>query len=123
MVSTAPFEFRDSTRTFCPSYSRYSIMPQAFWDEVYTSKTAFVSDKVTGIGFTPVGVDFYFIGERGDQYGPFGARYPIQKYNQTGRGYFRCASKTPLLNSTNANNSASGGRMLGGQLRNFFESV
>ena len=98
-------------------------MPQAFWDQGVTHFSVLVSDPVTQIGFTPVGVDFFFIGDRSDQFGPFGEKIPLQKYNQTGRGYFRCASKTPLLNNTNANNSASGERMLGGQLRNIFESV
>ncbi|KAL3800886.1 hypothetical protein ACHAW5_002037 [Stephanodiscus triporus] len=40
---------------------------------------------------SPVGVDFYRIGERGNQFGPFGALYPLQKYNQTGRGIWRCS--------------------------------
>ena len=48
-----------------------------------------VSDPTSGS--TPVGVDFYVIGERGDQFGPFGALYPIQLHNQTGKGYYRCA--------------------------------
>ena len=40
---------------------------------------------------TPVGVDFFWIGERGGQFGPFGALKPMQKDNQTGRGIFRCS--------------------------------
>ena len=37
------------------------------------------------------GVDFYWIGERGKQFGPYGALYPLQINNQTGRGVFRCS--------------------------------
>ncbi|KAL7533728.1 hypothetical protein ACHAXR_006358 [Thalassiosira sp. AJA248-18] len=33
---------------------------------------------------SPVGVDFYYVGERGSQFGPFGALYPVQKHNTTG---------------------------------------
>jgi len=61
----------------------------AFWYRAYSEElTYMVSDPTSGS--TPVGVDFYVIGERGDQFGPFGALYPIQLHNQTGRGYYRC---------------------------------
>ena len=53
-----------------------------------------ISDPTSGA--TPVGADFYFIGERGGeeggQFGPFGELIPLQKYNQTGRGYYRCTN-------------------------------
>jgi len=62
----------------------------------------FISDKTKKDN--PVGVDFYFIGERGDQFGPFGALYPAQLYNQTGRGYYRCGGPLPQLK--NAQNSS-----------------
>jgi len=58
--------------------------------------TVFVSDVTTGD--TPVGVDFYWVGERGEQYGPFGVLYPYA--NQTGRGYFRCSD--PIQSNTTA---------------------
>jgi len=61
----------------------------AFWNRAYSKVTQYVSDPTDGD--TPVGVDFYAIGERGEQFGPFGALYPMQVHNQTGRGYFRCA--------------------------------
>ena len=61
----------------------------AFWSNVYSSSTLYVSDSTTRD--SPVGVDFYWIGERGNQFGPFGALYPLQKYNQTGRGIWRCS--------------------------------
>lgn len=43
------------------------------------------------------GVDFYVIGERGDQFGPYGALYPMQLNNQTGRGVFRCTDSNPYV--------------------------
>lgn len=49
--------------------------------------TIFVSD-ITDQD-TPVGVDFYWTGEKGEQFGPFGVLYPWS--NETGRGYFRCS--------------------------------
>lgn len=70
----------------------HNDLAPAFWDGVYAINNTFaVSSLVTEIGFTPVGVDFFLIGEGGDQFGPFGALYPVQKFNHTGRGYFRCA--------------------------------
>mmetsp|Transcript_39110 Transcript_39110/g.94141 ORF Transcript_39110/g.94141 Transcript_39110/m.94141 type:complete len:376 (-) Transcript_39110:222-1349(-) len=60
----------------------------AFWYQAYSVSTQFVSDPTSGS--TPVGVDFYWIGERGDQFGPFGSLIPLQLYNQTGRGVYRC---------------------------------
>lgn len=64
-----------------------------FWGRHYDPKfTKFVSEPTKKD--TPVGVDFYRIGKRitdTDQFGPFGELHPVQKYNQTGRGFFRCA--------------------------------
>lgn len=37
----------------------------AFWTKAYSETTVYTSDPTTGDG--PVGVDFYLIGERGDQ--------------------------------------------------------
>ena len=54
-----------------------------------------VSDPTTND--TPVGVDFYWIGETGDQFGPYGALYPLQLHNQTGRGIFRCTESNPFV--------------------------
>ena len=78
--------------------------------------TKVVSDPVGATGYTPVGVDFFMIGERGEQFGPFGARIPFQLYNQTGRGYFRCSDEASVDLSI-ANNTAlgAGGRDLGGR--------
>jgi len=47
-----------------------------------------------------VGVDFYEIGERGNQFGPYGALYPLQLNNQTGRGVFRCTGPLTYRNFT-----------------------
>ena len=75
----------------------------AFWDRALQQGTVVVSDPTTnGI---PVGVDFYFRGETGDQFGPFGALYPIQVYNQTGRGNFRCTESTPFVDQLTTNGS------------------
>eukprot|EP00804_Cyclotella_cryptica_P027652 CCRYP_010272-RA/>CCRYP_010272-RA protein AED:0.09 eAED:0.09 QI:844/1/1/1/0.75/0.77/9/300/469 len=61
-----------------------------FWSNDFThnevNDTVFVSDPTTES--TPVGVDFYEIGEQGEQYGPFGVLYPMQ--TPPGRGYFQC---------------------------------
>ncbi len=58
-----------------------------------------MSDVTTGD--TPVGVDFYWIGERGEQFGPFGVLNPFS--NVTGRGHFRCSD--PESNSTSTSNA------------------
>jgi hypothetical protein len=63
----------------------------AFWSEGFSldSPTLIaLSDPTTGD--TPVGVDWYLIGERGTQFGPFGALYPMQKDGLEGRGLFGC---------------------------------
>mmetsp|Transcript_24187 Transcript_24187/g.41279 ORF Transcript_24187/g.41279 Transcript_24187/m.41279 type:complete len:672 (+) Transcript_24187:20-2035(+) len=78
-------EYRESTTYAIKNY-------HAFWDEVYTMSTIIVSDPVPRTGFTPVGVDFFTIGERGEQFGPFGVKLPLQLHNQTGRGAYRCSS-------------------------------
>jgi len=74
-------------RLFSFNHSFYQI--QAFWDENWTENRKFISAPTQES--SPVGVDWYQIGERGSQFGPFGALNPVQLYNQTGRGYFRCA--------------------------------
>jgi len=70
----------------------------AFWSNAYAESTVYVSDSTTGD--SPVGVDFYLIGERGDQFGPFGALDPLQKDGQVGRGIFRCTGPPTLKNGT-----------------------
>lgn len=57
-----------------------------FWDRTYDDRALVVSDPTTGS--FPVGVDFYKIGERGQQYGPMGLLHPLQ--SPPGRGIFRC---------------------------------
>lgn len=76
----------------------------AFWGEAYNDVTFYVSDPTDG--YTPVGVDWFNIMERGEQFGPFGALQPIQMYNQSGRGYFRCAGEyIPPFSDTNSTDS------------------
>ena len=67
----------------------------AFWAKAYHPRlTYFVSEPTTKA--TPVGVDFYWIEQRGEQFGPFGSLVPIQLHNQTGRGFFRCNGTSQL---------------------------
>lgn len=70
----------------------------AFWYRAYAYNTIFVSDPTKES--SPVGVDWYRIGERGDQFGPLGALSPVQLYNQTGRGFFRCAGHVQNKNAS-----------------------
>jgi|SRR6056300_1077978 len=83
------------------------ILPlsSAFWDRSLQQDTIIVSDPTTND--IPVGVDFYFIGETGDQFGPFGALYPLQVNNQTGRGAFRCTESTPFVDMVTPNGTGS----------------
>ena len=68
-------------------FSHSDFIISAFWARAYRPDvTPIVSDPTTSD--TPVGVDFYWVGEQGNQYGPFGVLYPMQ--NQTGRGLYRC---------------------------------
>jgi len=69
----------------------------AFWNQAYSEITLYVSDPTSKP--TPVGIDWYMIGERGQQFGPFGALYSAQLHNQTGRGYFRCEEYIEPTNS------------------------
>mmetsp|Transcript_2542 Transcript_2542/g.3810 ORF Transcript_2542/g.3810 Transcript_2542/m.3810 type:complete len:648 (+) Transcript_2542:57-2000(+) len=99
--------------TFEPFFKASVMNYHAFWDRAYNSGTVIVSDPTTGD--TPVGVDFYLIGERGNQFGPYGALYPLQLNNQTGRGYFRCNDTNPYLYGDpfqNMNITGPGRRML-----------
>ena len=73
----------------------------SFWNRAYDDVTFYVSDPTKGS--TPVGVDWYVIGERGSQFGPFGALYPVQVNNQTGRGFFRCAGEDYKLSQNKTN--------------------
>ena len=80
-----------------------NIYQSAFWGRDYDPLfTKYVSDETKKD--TPVGVDFYWIGtgERSDQFGPFGALYPLQLHNQTGRGYFRCGGPISSLGNLSA---------------------
>lgn len=70
-----------------------NIEYHAFWAKAYHGDfTSYVSDPTTED--TPVGVDFYWIEERGEQFGSFGSLVPLQHHNQTGRGYFRCGGRS-----------------------------
>mmetsp|Transcript_27195 Transcript_27195/g.46217 ORF Transcript_27195/g.46217 Transcript_27195/m.46217 type:complete len:673 (+) Transcript_27195:113-2131(+) len=72
----------------------------AFWYRAYENTTTFVSDPTKES--SPVGVDWYQIGERGDQFGPLGALTPVQRYNQTGRGLFRCGGNMNKKNTVSS---------------------
>jgi len=74
----------------------------AFWARTYNPQTYFTSDE-TKKG-TPVGVDFHIIGERGGQFGPLGALYPLQVHSQAGRGYFRCGGPISSMENVSVSN-------------------
>lgn len=58
----------------------------AFWDEAYNNYTLAVSDSTTSA--SPIGTDFYWIGKRGERYGPYGQLYPLSE--PAGSGAFYC---------------------------------
>lgn len=58
----------------------------AYWDEVYTDRTKIVSNPTTHS--SPIGSDFFLIGERGKRYGPLGELNPLS--DPAGSGYFDC---------------------------------
>mmetsp|Transcript_37962 Transcript_37962/g.79512 ORF Transcript_37962/g.79512 Transcript_37962/m.79512 type:complete len:496 (+) Transcript_37962:298-1785(+) len=64
----------------------------AFWSEAFSydpTMLNLISDPTTSD--TPVGVDWFWVTDWGDQYGPFGALTPLQE--EIGMGVFRCAGK------------------------------
>jgi len=100
----------------------------AFWNEAYKYDTVTISDPT--MGSSPVGVDFYLIGERGPSYGPLGVLYPLQQ--PPGKGLFRCrdengekavmtkdstatATKQVVTNNMNQCANNTGGRFMGNQ--------
>ena len=102
----------------------------AFWNEAYKYDTVTVSDPT--MGSSPVGVDFFLIGERGPSYGPLGVLYPLQQ--PPGKGLFRClddngskamaimtkdstttATKQVVTNNMNQCANVTGGRFMGNQ--------
>ena len=91
-------QYWESTLYFMKNY-------HSFWD-ASSSYSIAISEPVTATEFTPVGVDFYSLRERGEQFGAYGAKYPIQLYNQTGRGYFRCSDEASLGGPSIANSTA-----------------
>jgi len=58
----------------------------AFWRDLFGGRTFFISDPVTG--GSPIGVDFYKIIARGNEYGPFGLLEPERRV--VGEGFFHC---------------------------------
>ena len=58
----------------------------AFWDKVYTDRVKIVSDPTTQS--SPIGSDFFLIGNRGERYGPFGELNPLS--DPAGSGFFDC---------------------------------
>jgi len=100
----------------------------AFWNEAYKFDTVTVSDPT--MGSSPVGVDFFLIGERGPSYGPLGVLYPLQQ--PPGKGLFRCpdengmkavmtrdstttATKQVVTNNMKQCANVTGGRFMGNQ--------
>ncbi|KAL7553920.1 hypothetical protein ACHAWF_017444 [Thalassiosira exigua] len=61
----------------------------AFWARAYLPGiTTLISEPTEND--SPVGVDFFYVGEHSNQFGPFGLLVPAQKHNMTGRGVYRC---------------------------------
>jgi hypothetical protein len=67
---------------------RYSREVHAFWDRLYQHNTKAVSNPTSKSD--PIAVDFFFIEERGERYGPLGKLVPAQ--NPPGSGFFECVS-------------------------------
>ncbi|KAL7549894.1 hypothetical protein ACHAWF_013153 [Thalassiosira exigua] len=86
-------------KNYTPGALEYkSLEYHAFWDKAFNDHSYMVSDPTTKS--FPVGVDFYQIGERGQQYGPFGVLHPIQ--DPPGRGHFRCDDNIIVTENENA---------------------
>jgi len=60
----------------------------AFWWQSFSETVLMVSDPTERS--TPVGVDFFWIEDRGSQFGPYGSLVPVQLDGQIGRGSFTC---------------------------------
>ncbi|KAL7461130.1 hypothetical protein ACHAXS_001558, partial [Conticribra weissflogii] len=71
----------------------YSTDFHSFWDKIYDNNTVTLSDPTTDL--SPIGVDFYIIRNRGEQYGPYGLLEPLRL--PSGSGHFRCGD---VINNT-----------------------
>ncbi|EED89764.1 predicted protein [Thalassiosira pseudonana CCMP1335] len=65
---------RNNTREYWDAYTREF---HSFWEDAYAEVTRFVSDPTTGS--SPIAVDFFLIGQRGEEFGPFGELFPLRE--------------------------------------------
>jgi len=82
------FILSDDKENFDLAWKDFGDEYHAFWDELYESRTYYLSDPTKGA--TPVGVDVYEKAQnpKWDDYGPYGLLIPL--YNISGKGYFHC---------------------------------
>ena len=64
------------------------VSAAAFWENVYNDKTLFASDRTTQSSI--IGLDFFNVGLKGEQYGPFGQLFPLSE--PKGSGFFSCVA-------------------------------
>jgi len=82
---------RNNTREYWDAYTREF---HSFWEDAYAEVTRFVSDPTTGS--SPIAVDFFLIGQRGEEFGPFGELFPLRE--PEGSGNYKCISSSYLTN-------------------------
>ena len=75
-----------------PRRSRQFKNYHGFWSGAYHPSISFLISEPTESD-TPVGVDFFFVGEQDEMFGPWGALYPASEF--AGHGLFRCDVPTP----------------------------
>ena len=78
--------FEDMASTGVEGWVDYMTEFHAFWDPVYTNRTQIVSNPTTSS--SPIGSDFFRIGNRGERYGPLGELNPLS--DPPGSGFFEC---------------------------------
>ena len=71
---------------------RYSREVHTFWDRLYQDNTKAVSNPTSKSD--PIAVDFFFVEERGERYGPLGKLVPTQ--DPPGSGFFECVSNISI---------------------------
>lgn len=81
------------------SYWRsYTTEFHAFWQNIYNDQTLFASDPTTQSSI--IGLDFFSVGLKGEQYGPFGQLFPMS--DPKGSGFFSCGNHS-MPNSEHLN--------------------
>ena len=70
-----------------PFYEWAARNYHGFWSRSFEPGSTFLISNPTESD-SPVGVDFFFIGEQDDEFGPFGELIPARE--PAGQGFFRC---------------------------------